>query len=178
MLPNNLITDGEAGFESRGQYESKPAACLPQLPEKPPVTMLGVAFGNVTFAETLARIDAMIASQQPHYICTANVDFLVQARRDRELRRILNEAHLVLCDGTPLVWASRWLGNPLPERVAGSDLVPQLIRVAADKNHRLFFLGASPEANAQAVARLKALYPTLQIAGCYSPPFKPLLEMD
>ena len=59
----------------------------------------------------------------PHYLATANVDFLVQAMEDVELRRILMDAHLVLCDGTPLLWMSRLLGNPLPERVAGSDLV-------------------------------------------------------
>src|SRR5207244_9803567 len=89
-------------------------------------------------------IERMIESHQPHYVVTANVDFLVQARRDVELRRILLEAHLVLCDGTPLVWASRLLGNPLPERVAGADLVPLLIRVAAEKGYRIFFLGGAP----------------------------------
>src|SRR5262249_19474611 len=75
-----------------------------------PIAMLGVAFDAVTMSEALARIDQMIASGRPHYVVTPNVDFLVQARRDAELRRILLEAHLVLCDGTPLVWASRWLG--------------------------------------------------------------------
>jgi N-acetylglucosaminyldiphosphoundecaprenol N-acetyl-beta-D-mannosaminyltransferase len=141
------------------------------------IVMLGVAFDNVTMTEAVERIEQMIASREPHYVVTPNVDFLVQARGDPELRRILLQAHLVLCDGTPLVWASRLLGNPLPERVAGSDLVPLLIRIAVEKNYRLFFLGASPEANAQAVARLKTLHPTLHIAG-YSPPFKPLIEMD
>ena len=178
MLPNSLNTDGEACFEPGGSSAPKMAPRRQPLPEKPPVTLLGVAFSNVTFAETLARIEAMIASRQPHYICTANVDFLVQARRDAELCRILNEAHLVLCDGTPLVWASRWLGKPLPERVAGSDLVPQLIRVAAENNHRLFFLGATPEANEQAVANVRSQFPNVIIAGHYSPPFRPLPELD
>ena len=81
----------------------------------------------------------MISSQRPHYLVTANVDFLVQAQDDVELRRILFDAHLVLCDGTPLVWASRLLGNPLPERVAGADLVPLLMRVAEERDYRIFF---------------------------------------
>src|SRR6185369_5158148 len=84
-----------------------------------PIAILGVPFDNVTTAETVALIEGMVASRRPHYLVTANVDFLVQAQHDVELRRILFEAHLVLCDGTPLVWASRLLGNPLPERVAG-----------------------------------------------------------
>jgi N-acetylglucosaminyldiphosphoundecaprenol N-acetyl-beta-D-mannosaminyltransferase len=144
----------------------------------PPIAILGVPFDNVTTAETIEVIEAMVASREPHYLVTANVDFLVQAQNDVELRRILFDAHLVLCDGTPLVWASRLLGNPLLERVAGADLVPLLIRVAAQKGHRIFFLGATEESAARAVENLKQLHPGLNIAGHYSPPFNKLLEMD
>src|ERR1041385_8875112 len=144
----------------------------------PPVALLGVAFDDVTLAGALKRIEDMVASGRPRYIVTANVDFLVQAKYDVELRRILLEAHLVLCDGTPLVWASRLLGHPLAERVAGSDLVPLLLPLAAEKGYRLFFLGASPESNEEAAANVRALYPQAKIAGHYSPPFRPLLEMD
>jgi N-acetylglucosaminyldiphosphoundecaprenol N-acetyl-beta-D-mannosaminyltransferase len=123
-------------------------------------------------------IERMVASGRPHYLVTPNVDFLVQASQDVELRRILMEAHLVLCDGTPLLWASRLLGNPLPERVAGSDLVPLLMRLAAEKGYRIFFLGGSQETAELAVAKLRQKYPKLAIAGQYSPPFRDLLEMD
>src|SRR5215213_4338831 len=114
-----------------------------------PVAILGVPFDSVTTSETIEIIARMIESGEPHYIATANVDFLVQAAKDVELRRILFDAHLVLCDGTPLLWASRLLGNELPERVAGSDLVPLLLRVAAEKEFRVFLLGATPDSAAQ-----------------------------
>lgn len=143
-----------------------------------PVAILGVPFDHVTLPGALARIEDMIASRRPHYIVTANVDFLVQAHRDVELRRILLEADLTLCDGTPLVWASRLLGNALPERVAGSDLVPELMQVSAQKGHRIFFLGAAPGVAEQATARLQARYPGINIVGHYAPPFAALLEMD
>ncbi|HEV2209041.1 MAG TPA: WecB/TagA/CpsF family glycosyltransferase [Verrucomicrobiae bacterium] len=143
-----------------------------------PVAILGVAFDNLTMAEALTRIESMIASRRPHYVVTANVDFIVQARTDVELRRIFLEAHLVLCDGTPVLWASRLLGNPLPERVAGADLVPLLIKAAAKKKYRLFFLGATPASAQAATARLQAQFPEVVIAGSYSPPFRKLLEMD
>jgi N-acetylglucosaminyldiphosphoundecaprenol N-acetyl-beta-D-mannosaminyltransferase len=143
-----------------------------------PIPILGVPFDNVTTAQAVGCIEEMVASRRPHYLVTANVDFLVLALNDVELRRILFEAHLVLCDGTPLLWASRLLGNPLQERVAGSDLVPLLIRVAAEKRYRIFFLGGSPETASAAVARLQGQYPSLLIAGHYSPPFQPLLEME
>jgi N-acetylglucosaminyldiphosphoundecaprenol N-acetyl-beta-D-mannosaminyltransferase len=144
----------------------------------PPIAILGVPFDNVTAAETIETIERMVASRQPHYFVTANVDFLVQAQEDIELRRILFDAHLVLCDGTPLFWASRLLGNPLPERVAGADLVPLLLRAAAEKGYRVFLLGATPESATQAVQNLKKLHPNLIIADHYSPPFNKLLEMD
>ncbi|MCL4176658.1 MAG: WecB/TagA/CpsF family glycosyltransferase [Verrucomicrobia bacterium] len=142
-----------------------------------PIALLGVAFDNLTLRETVNRIEEMIASPRSHYVVTANMDFLAVARRDPEFQRILLNAHLVLCDGTPLVWASRLFGNPLPERVAGADVVPELIRVAAEKHYRLFFLGATEESNTQAIARLRARFPDLDISH-YSPPFRPLPELD
>ena len=135
-----------------------------------PIAILGVPIDNVTAAEAVAAIDRMVASRRPHYFVTANVDFLVQAREDAELRRILLEADLVLCDGAPILWASRLLGNPLPERVAGSDLVPLLLELARQKGYRVFFLGASPEAAAQALVNVGRRHPGLLVAG-HSPPF-------
>jgi N-acetylglucosaminyldiphosphoundecaprenol N-acetyl-beta-D-mannosaminyltransferase len=148
------------------------------VPTRPPIAILGVPFDNVTAAEAVAAVEQMIASRRPHYLVTANVDFLVQAQSDVELRRIITEAHLVLCDGTPLVWASRLLGNRLPERVAGSDLAPVLLKVAAEKQYRVFLLGAAPDSVEQAASRLTRDYPSLLLAGYYSPPFSDLLAMD
>lgn len=143
-----------------------------------PVAILGIPFDPTTIDGAIGRIEGMIASRRPHYIVTANVDFLVQAHRDVELRRILLDADMVLCDGTPLVWASGWMGNRLPERVAGSDLVPALLRTAADKGHRVFFLGAAPGVAAEAAERLNREYPSLQVVGHYAPPFAELLAMN
>jgi N-acetylglucosaminyldiphosphoundecaprenol N-acetyl-beta-D-mannosaminyltransferase len=143
-----------------------------------PVAILGVPFDPLTIREAVDRIENMIASRKSHYLATANVDFVVQAQSDVELRRILFDAHLVLCDGTPVLWASRLLGRPLPERVAGSDLVPKLIEVAAKKGYRIYLLGATPKAAEQAVENLRLRHPDLLIAGHYSPPFQKLLEMD
>jgi N-acetylglucosaminyldiphosphoundecaprenol N-acetyl-beta-D-mannosaminyltransferase len=145
---------------------------------KLPIALMGVSFDPLTLDQAVARIEEMVAERKPNQIVTANVDFLAQCQGDVELHRILLDAQLVVCDGTPLVWASRLLGNPLPERVAGSDLVPRLMGVAAEKKYRLFLLGSTPEANAQAVSNLTRQYPGLIVAGHYSPPFRGLLEMD
>ncbi len=147
-------------------------------PHRLPLSILGVPFDPVTTVEAIQIMERMIASRRAHYVVTPNVDFVVQAQADVELRRILFDADLVLCDGTPLVWASRLLGAALPERVAGADVVPQLIQVAAEKGYRLFLLGAAPESAQRAVENLRRDLPVLRIAGHYSPPFRPLLEMD
>jgi len=143
----------------------------------PRVDVLGVSFNNITLAQTLDRLHHMVASGQPHYVATANVDFVVRARQDSEFRRALCGAHMILCDGTPLLWASRWFGRPLCERVAGSDLVVPLLQFAAEKKFRLFFLGTTPEINDRAVANVRKQFPGLVVEN-YSPPFRPLAEMD
>lgn len=140
--------------------------------------LLGIPFHDVTMSETLEYLDGMIERRKPAYLATANLDFTAQASKDVELQRILFDAELVLCDGTPLVWASRWLGAPLRERVAGSDLMPFLFSHAQERGYRLFFLGSSEEVLAAAVAKCEERYPKLTICGSYSPPYAKLLEIN
>lgn len=157
--------------------EMAPKSALP-FSSRPPIAILGVPFDPVTTPETVETIAAMIASRRTHYVITANVDFVVQALEDIELRKIIFDAHLVVCDGMPLVWASRFLGNPLPERVTGSDLVPRLLAEAERRGWRVFFLGGRQESLDNAVNRSLELHPALHLVGAYSPPFKPLLDLD
>jgi exopolysaccharide biosynthesis WecB/TagA/CpsF family protein/anti-anti-sigma factor len=198
VIPKNLDRRSKGGAPARGPATRskagttcaapivEPSAAtgnptatpLKSLEEGLPIAVLGVRFDNVTIPQVVQAIEKMIASREPHYLITANVDFVVQAQNDIELRRIFFDAHLVLCDGTPLLWASEWLGNRLPERVAGADIVPLLIERAAERGYRLFFLGAAPESLARAIENLREMHPGLTIAGCYSPPFRQLLEMD
>ncbi len=148
------------------------------LPEPRIFILLGIPFHDVTMQETLDHIDGMIEAGKPAYLATANLDFAAQASRDVELQRILFDSELVLCDGTPLVWASRWLDAPLRERVAGSDLMPFLFAHAAKKGHRLYFLGSSEEVLAASVEKCQERYPGIQICGTYSPPHAKLLDID
>lgn len=162
---------------SSGNSNSKPDTESQFLPQKPSVAILGVGFDPVNMDETLALIDGMIQARTPRYLATANLDFAVQASRDVELRRILFDAHLVLCDGMPLVWLSKLLGATLPERVTGSDMTPILIQRAAEKGYRIFLLGGAEESLKHAVEKTRSKYPNLAL-DAYSPPFKPLLDMD
>jgi len=135
----------------------------------PPVLrILGVPVHDVTCEETLGRIAAWIARGGSHQIATVNPEFVMAARRDEEFRRILNAAHLALPDGIGLIWASRLLGRPLRERVAGSDLVPMIAALAAKRGYRLFLLGAAPGVAEEAARRLRQENPGLTIAGTHA----------
>lgn len=178
-LRNNGISTAKERFGWRSIGASLCAEYRRFQPEqRKQVRLMNVPFDVVTMPQTLERIGSMIESKQPHYLATANVDFLVQARSDLELRRILDDAHLVVCDGTPLIWLAKLLRRPLPERVAGSDLVPQLLGRAEREGWRVFFLGGEAHALSQAVSNVQAKHPNIQIAGSYSPPFAPLDRMD
>ena len=144
----------------------------------PPVLLLGVPFHRVTLGETITWIGRRIRERANTYMATANVDFAAQASQDAELQRILLEADLVVCDGTPLVWASRWMNAPLPERVAGSDLVPAVCERAELEGWKLYFLGASTEVLEAARANLLKKHPRLKIAGMEAPPRAHLLDFD
>lgn len=148
---------------------------VPQPPRT--AVILGVPFHDLTLPETIARIGDLIARRVPRYLATANLDFAMQASRDVELQRILVEAEYVLCDGTPLLWAARWLKAPLRERVAGSDLVPHLAAEAESKGWRIFILGGTPDSLESALSRLRAQNPKLAVDG-YSPPIASLLDMQ
>lgn len=154
------------------------APAISHSPHPLPIAILGVSFDPMTLASAVDRIAAMIAARRPHFVVTPNVDFLVQARHDAELHQILVNADLVLCDGKPLVWASQWLGNALPGRVAGSDLVPVLLQRAALHGWKLFLLGGAAGVAAEAAQRIALTHPTLPAVGHYSPPHRPLAAMN
>jgi len=143
-----------------------------------PVVILGVPFDPTTIAGAVDRIESMVAEGGTHCVVTPNVDFLVKAQRNAELHRILVDSDLVLCDGKPLVWASRWLGDPLPGRVAGSDLMPSLLQRAADRGWRIFLLGGGPGVASEAARRIAAAHPSLPEVSHYAPPHLPLHEMN
>ncbi|MDY0964455.1 WecB/TagA/CpsF family glycosyltransferase [Massilia sp. CFBP9026] len=115
--------------------------------------------------ETLALVEGFVRARRPHQHVVVNVDKLVKASRDEDLRRIINACDLVNVDGMPVVWASRLLGKPLKERVAGIDLFEALMGRAADKGWRVFLLGARPDVVREVAATYARRYPGLVLAG-------------
>jgi N-acetylglucosaminyldiphosphoundecaprenol N-acetyl-beta-D-mannosaminyltransferase len=145
---------------------------------EPRVAILGVAIDNLTMAEVLSIVEEQIAEGGFHQIATANVDFLITAVNDDELCETLGQCDLVLADGMPLVWASRFLRTKLKERVAGADLVPLLAKLSAEHGYRIFMLGADEESSAGAARWMQTKFPGVCICGRFSPTLRPLEEMD
>lgn len=134
----------------------------------PSVSLLNVRVHAVTLAQVLDWVEAAVSERAPRQLCTANPEFLVAAQSDAEFREVLNRADLVIPDGIGLVWAARWRGHALPERVAGSDLVVSIAERGAAHNWRIFFLGAAEGVAERAAALLQARYPGFSVAGAYA----------
>lgn len=129
------------------------------------VTLFGCNIDNVSMEETLERVEGFVRARRPHQHVVVNVDKLVKASRDDELRRIINACDLVNVDGMPVVWASRLLGKPLKERVAGIDLFEALMGRAAHRGWRVFLLGARLRVVREVAATYVRRYPGLVLAG-------------
>lgn len=133
----------------------------------------GVRIDKVSLEETINHCDQFIRTRVPHQIVVVNVAKLVKAKADRKLRRIINEADLVGADGVPLVWLSKLLGDSIPSRVNGTDLMERLVKHAAQEGYSIYFLGAKPEVVRKVIAVYQAKYPTLKVAGHRDGYFQP-----
>jgi len=103
-------------------------------------------------------------------VCTVNLDFLVNARRDGSLRSILAQSHMNLADGAPVVWLGRMHGHEIRQRVAGADFAVELMGVAAHRGARVFLLGGENGSALGAAECLQERHPDLVIAGVHEPP--------
>jgi N-acetylglucosaminyldiphosphoundecaprenol N-acetyl-beta-D-mannosaminyltransferase len=130
--------------------------------------ILGVPVHKVTMDQCLNLARQFVSGSECRQIATVNPEFVIAARHDPQFMSVLRHADLCIPDGIGLIYASRWMGNPLPERVAGSALVYHLAEEAARHGWRLFLLGAAPGVAEEAAAKFQALYTNLEIAGTYA----------
>jgi N-acetylglucosaminyldiphosphoundecaprenol N-acetyl-beta-D-mannosaminyltransferase len=136
--------------------------------DPPTVPILGVPVHHVTMAAALACVRRFMAEPRLHQIATVNPEFVMTARRDPAFQAVLEQADLCLADGIGLIWASRRLQRPLPERVPGSEFVYHLAGLAAQEGWRLYLLGAAPGVAEAAATVLQKRDPGLIIAGAYA----------
>jgi len=127
--------------------------------------VLGCEIDRLTMAQTVERCRQIVESGRTGQHVAVNVAKLVALQDDPRLREIVAGCDVISADGQPIVWASRLLRDPLPERVAGIDLMHELLRLAEATGYRVYFLGARQEVLSSAVERIQAKHPRLAIAG-------------
>jgi N-acetylglucosaminyldiphosphoundecaprenol N-acetyl-beta-D-mannosaminyltransferase len=147
-------------------------------PPRPRTVVGGVPIDAIDQAEALDVMMRAVKDGNFLQVCTVNLDFLASARRDPEVATLLRDSELNVADGAPVVWLQRMLGHRSARRLAGSDLVPELMSRAAGQDARVFFLGGEGGAAVEAAERMVRAKPGLQVAGVLEPAFAPLEEMD
>lgn len=134
---------------------------------KKPVKILGVPVHPLTMNESVAVLEEKLQKKEQAFVVTANAEIIMMCQQDKEYNNIVSEqADLVLPDGAGAVWAGRYLGNEVPERVAGFDLYNQLLKLSADKGYKAYFFGGAPGVAEAAKDKAEELYPGVQIVGC------------
>ncbi len=141
-----------------------------------PATVWGLPLTPLTRPQSVERVAELIEARTPSYFITANTHYAMLTAEVPQLDAINRGAAFILADGAPLVVASRRTTNPVPERVAGSDLIYDLCRMAAERKFGVYLLGGPPGIAAEAARQLVARYPALQIAGTICPEPEDLLE--
>lgn len=142
----------------------------------PRIALRGVAIDALTEAQCVDHVLAELAQGRGGWVVTPNLDHLRRLVHEPSFRELCSRASLVVADGMPLLWASRLQRTPLPERVAGSNLIWSVSRAAAQQSRRIFFLGGDP-GTAEAAARiLVERCPGLVACGTVCPP--PGFELD
>lgn len=131
------------------------------------VEVLGVPVGVLFRSDLIRQVEHFVTSGGRYRIMYANVHVLNIAYHDAELRRILNEADLVYCDGAGVKWGARILGRPLPERMTGADWIHDLCRACQETGMTLYLLGGEPGVAAEAARVLMARYPGLNVVGTH-----------
>lgn len=131
------------------------------------VNILGIRVDGISLQHLIRQVEGYVTSGRRHRVMYANVHVLNAAYRDPELRRILNQADLVYCDGAGVKLGARLLGHHLPERMTGADWIHPLCALCQERGFSLYLLGGEPGVAALAAEKLQARYAGLKIAGAH-----------
>lgn len=142
------------------------------LQKQSTISILGTRIHNLSMDETLDKIETAISQQKQIHHVVVNAGKIVAMQDDLQLRQSVNQSDLINADGQAVVWASKILGKALKERVAGIDLMENLVELAYKKEHKIFFFGAKEEIVKKVVETYSEMYSTNIIAGYRNGYFK------
>lgn len=131
---------------------------------------LNTYVNNLSMKDCLETIDSLVSQDKKSYIVAVNVDVIVKIEDDPYLKKIIDNAELVLVDGKPLQWIAKYQGNHIKEKISGSDLVPLLLKQASDKGQSVFIIGGKDGIAQKAKSNIEKSNPKIKIVGTYAPP--------
>lgn len=144
-------------------------------PEQDRSAIFGIRIDRVTMNQAIKRLEFWIEQKERacRYVVTPNLDHAVQLQSNQSLQEAYRAASLIVADGWPLVTASRMFQDPLPERVAGSDLVPGLFRALHESGNggTVYLLGAAPGVAEIAAKKIEQRWSRVKVVGTHSPPY-------
>jgi len=145
----------------------------------PSFTVLGVKVHLARMSQVMDNIEQWVEKRDRcRYIVATQMHGVMEARRDPTYREVLNSADLFVPDGISLIWAARLRGVKRASRVPGPDLFWEGCCLADKRGYRVYFYGDTDETLDGLASTLKQRFPTLQIAGIHSPPFRPLTQEE
>lgn len=143
-----------------------PAAAKTGTPDGvPTVRLFGVRIARLDMEQCAAHLARAVESGKPHQVVTVNPIMLMAGLENPAYLKILKEAEFVVPDGAGAVWAARFIGHPVPERVPGIDLMHRLLAIGEERGWRAFLLGADPRTIRTAWERLRLRYPKMNFVG-------------
>jgi N-acetylglucosaminyldiphosphoundecaprenol N-acetyl-beta-D-mannosaminyltransferase len=141
--------------------------------------VLGIPMAMTDYAGAMDVMDEMVDTRRPGWVCAAAVHSVMVAQDDELMREALTDAVITVPDGMPIVWAANMLGEDLPNRVYGPELMRRYCDRSVERGHRVWLYGGRDQgALVQLALTLRKKHPGIQIVGGYSPPFRPLTEEE
>lgn len=142
------------------------------------INILGVGISRISIKEAIEQIGKYMAGGGYHYVLASNVHTVIMSQCDNAYRRLTNEADIALPDGKPLVWAAGLLEKARLQRICGRDLMSSVCKESLKSGYSHYFLGGRETVLSTLIKKLETKYPGLNIAGYYSPPFRPLTKEE
>jgi N-acetylglucosaminyldiphosphoundecaprenol N-acetyl-beta-D-mannosaminyltransferase len=142
------------------------------------VNVLGVGISTVDMQRAVQYTDSLLQAGGRGYICLTGVHGVMEAQSDAGFRALLNRSSLTAPDGMPLVWLGKQQGFTRMRRVFGPDYMMEMCRLSVKRGYRHFLYGGHEGVAELLAAELTTRVPGLQVAGIYTPPFRPLLPVE
>mgnify|MGYP001130616289 CR=1 FL=1 len=142
------------------------------LSKKPRITILNTKIDVLNVQETIDLVEQYIITKTPLHLVGVNADKINELNINERLKQIINSCGVINADGVSVIMASRFLGKPLPERVAGIDLMLHLISLSEKKNYSVYLLGARQDIVERTAKVLMEKHPGLNLIGIHNGYFK------